>query len=122
MAKERINLGRLGEKIAVTYLKTNGYAILERNFSSPLGEIDIIAKDGEATVFIEVRTRRTDEYGLPIESIGKDKQRRLIRTAWFYIKGRNFPTANFRFDVISILTRQGGKPQISIIKDAFWGD
>lgn len=123
MGKERINLGRSGEKIAAKFLKRNSYVILERNFSSPFGEIDIIAKDKDAIVFIEVRTKRTDEYGLPVESIRRAKIKRLVRIAWFYIKGRNLEDSIFRFDVASILIgKEGGKPEVTLIKDAFGED
>lgn len=120
MGKERINLGRSGEKIATGFLKRNGYVILERNFSCLFGEIDIIAKDGESIVFVEVRTKGSDEFGLPMESVQESKQRRLIKVAWFYIKSHKLYNAYFRFDLVSILVRQEGKPQICLIKDAFW--
>ena len=119
MGKERINLGRSGEKIAARFLKRNGYVILERNFSCLFGEIDIIARDGESIVFVEVRTKGSDEFGLPMESVQESKQRRLIKVAWSYIKSHKLYNAYFRFDLVSILVRQEGKPQICLIKDAF---
>lgn len=123
MGKERINLGKFGEKVAAIFLKRNGYVILERNFSCLFGEIDIIAKDKEAVAFIEVRTRRSDEYGLPVESIRRAKKKKLIRTAWFYIKGRNLEDSLFRFDVVSVLIgNRGRRPEVGLIKDAFGED
>lgn len=123
MGKERINLGKFGEKVAAIFLKRNGYVILERNFSCPFGEIDIIAKDKEAVAFIEVRTRQSDEYGLPVESIRRAKEKKLIRTAWFYIKGRNLEDSLFRFDVVSVLIgNRRRRPEVGLIKDAFGED
>lgn len=120
MGKERINLGKLGEKVAAVFLKRNGYVILERNFSCLLGEIDIIARDGESIVFVEVRTKGSDEFGLPMESVQENKQRRLIKVARSYIKSHKLYNAYFRFDLVSILVKQEGKPQVCLIKDAFW--
>ncbi len=123
MGKERINLGKFGEKVAAIFLKRNGYVILERNFSCLFGEIDIIAKDKEAVAFIEVRTRQSDEYGLPVESIRRAKKKKLIRTAWFYIKGRNLEDSLFRFDVVSVLIgNRRRRPEVGLIKDAFGED
>jgi len=123
MGKERINLGKFGEKVAAIFLKRNGYVILERNFSCLFGEIDIIARDKEAVAFIEVRTRQSDEYGLPVESIRRAKKKKLIRTAWFYIKGRNLEDSLFRFDVVSVLIgNRRRRPEVGLIKDAFGED
>lgn len=119
MKKSRLELGLLGEELASQYIRQRGYRILERNCRSRMGEIDIIARDGETVVFVEVKTRSSDEYGSPADSITKAKQSRLIRSASYYLKRqRNCPEC--RFDVVSIITGQDNKPRkIELIKDAF---
>lgn len=120
MGKERIALGKLGEGIATRFLKRKGYRILEKNFSSPLGEIDIIARDKDMICFIEVKTRRSTAFGLPEEGVIERKRGHLVRIAQFYLKGRGLIDRNCRFDVISILIdKNGNKPQIQLIQDAF---
>lgn len=113
----RQDLGRRGEDIAVGFLRRRGYKIIVRNFSCRSGEIDIIAGQGNTTVFIEVKTRCSDEFGLPEESLTPDKISRLRRSAQFYIKGRANPEGNFRFDVVAVTL--GENYNIRLIEDAF---
>ena len=120
MAGERINLGRKGEKIAYGFLRKKGYRILAANFSCPLGEIDLIAKDrADEIVFIEVKTRKNFSYGMPEESITKRKKKQLIKTALFYLKRYGLIQHPSRFDVVSI-SFIGDRLEIKLIKDAFW--
>ncbi|MDD4909133.1 MAG: YraN family protein [Candidatus Omnitrophica bacterium] len=113
----RQDLGRKGEDIAEGFLRRRGCKIIVRNFSCRSGEIDIIAGQGNTTVFIEVKTRCSDEFGLPEESLTPDKISRLRRSAQFYIKNHADPEGNFRFDVISITLRDNY--EIRLIEDAF---
>ena len=94
-------LGRKGEKLAVCYLKKQGYKILYRNYTTPFGEADIIAKEGDEIVFIEVKTRTNDDFGLPREAVGADKQNRYYKIAQFYglVIGEE---PNARFDVVEV--------------------
>ncbi|MGE4318897.1 MAG: YraN family protein [Deferribacterales bacterium] len=93
-------IGQKGEKKAEKYLIQNGYKILEKNFRSRFGEIDIIAfKDG-CTVFVEVKTRKNSAYGKGFEAVDARKQQKLIMTAQAFFQGREETAA--RFDVISI--------------------
>ena len=110
-------LGKLGEDLAVQYLTDKGYEILERNWHNIHKEIDIIAKDGDDLVIVEVKARQTDEYGEPDIAVTKRKQRMLIAAANAYItrKGLDVET---RFDIISIIYRDGN-PVIEHIEDAF---
>ena len=78
-------LGILGEQIATNYLKSQNYEILNRNFSCKQGEIDIIAKDNKEYVFVEVKTRTNSDYGEPVDSVNKIKQKHLKRTIEYYI-------------------------------------
>ncbi|MDE5756056.1 MAG: YraN family protein, partial [Clostridia bacterium] len=92
-----------GENIAVDYLKKQGYIILERNFSTKVGEIDIIAQDKDTIVFVEVKARENTKFGQPIESITPQKVRHIIRTAQWYITAKHKYNYPCRFDVIEIL-------------------
>ncbi|HHW92182.1 MAG TPA: YraN family protein [Firmicutes bacterium] len=116
---DRKEIGQLGEEMALRYLRRQGYRILERNFRCRLGEIDLIAREKEELVFIEVKTRTSTRFGLPQEAVNWEKQRRLSRLAQFYLVSRGLAGINCRFDVVAILLTDGGKPRIEIIKDAF---
>ena len=107
-------LGAKGEKLVVAFLKKQGFQILEKNYRTPFGEADIIAKDGEEIAFIEVKTRTTDSYGQPSEAVGADKQRRYRRIAeCYWLQTGKEPNA--RFDVAEVWA--DGK--IEYIKNAF---
>ena len=114
---EHNELGKLGEDLAVQYLTDKGYEILERNWRNIHKEIDIIAKEGDDLVIVEVKARQTDEYGDPDIAVTKRKQRMLIAAANAYItrKGLDVET---RFDIVSIVFKDG-EPVIEHIEDAF---
>jgi len=114
---ENIDFGNLGEELAVNYLVGKGYEILERNWRNIHKEIDIIAKNGRFLVIVEVKTRRTDEYGEPDIAVTRKKQRLLISAANSYIF-RNHLDVETRFDIISIIFKNG-VPVIDHIEDAF---
>lgn len=109
--------GTRGEAEAVRLLKRQGYRILERNYRTRLGEIDIIAKDRHTIVFIEVKTRRTGRFGSPKAAVTPLKQRRLSKTALTYLKSTRQTSAHARFDVVAIDTTTGGGHEI--IRNAF---
>ncbi|MBN1870317.1 MAG: YraN family protein [Candidatus Omnitrophica bacterium] len=119
MTNKKIQLGQMGEEAAVAFLEREGYHILQRNFRNPLGEIDIIAKEGDTICFIEVKTRKTDAFGSPLESITKAKQRKIMHVALSYLKGRERIEANARFDVVSVFLNDEEPPRVSILKNAF---
>lgn len=100
------DLGTKGEELAVKYLKGKGFKIIEKNFRAPFGEIDIIAEDRDTLVFIEVKTRTDDSFGLPFEAVDARKRERMRRIALLYLKnlGKERPA---RFDVISIEIKDG---------------
>ncbi len=114
---EHNDFGKLGEEIAVNYLVGKGYEIVERNWRNTHKEIDIIAKDGETLVMVEVKTRQTDEYGNPDIAVTKKKQRLLIAAANAYLF-KNKLDVETRFDIISIIFKDG-EPVIEHIEDAF---
>ena len=112
-------LGKEGESLACRFLRRKGYRIEERNYCSSLGEIDIIARDKRTMVFVEVKTRRTNEYGYPQDAVTGSKQQRMRKVALIYLKQSGWER-DCRFDVISILSDSEGKVAgIELIKDAF---
>jgi putative endonuclease len=116
MAKHN-ELGKRGEELATQYLTEKGYEILERNWRNIHKEIDIIAKDGECLVIVEVKTRQTDEYGDPDIAVTRQKQWRLISAANAYVF-QNKLDIDTRFDIISIVFHDD-EPIIEHIEDAF---
>jgi putative endonuclease len=111
------SLGKKGEAAAAEFLKGKGYRILRTNYRTPLGEIDIIAKDGEVVVFVEVKTRADDSFGHPYEAVTSRKREKMRRVALCFLKGlkKEVPA---RFDVLSIRV-EGGQSIITHIADAF---
>ena len=94
-------LGKRGEKRVESYLKKRGFKILARNYTTPFGEADLIAQDGDETVCIEVKTRTTDSYGAPREAVDQHKRERYRRIAVFYGL-RTGAEPNARFDVAEV--------------------
>lgn len=113
-------LGQRGEAIAAKYLRRFGYKMVARGSRGALGEIDLVAVDGRTVVFVEVKTRRSQDAGHPADAVDHDKQRRLTRLAVGYLRRHNLLEYPARFDVIAITWPDGrGKPQIEHIKQAF---
>lgn len=110
-------VGEKGEEIAIAYLKKKGYTILNRNYKTPFGEIDIIVKDKNTIVFVEVKSRNSLSFGKPFESVNLRKQERLRRSALFYLRNLKKEEA-IRFDVVSIILKSEGY-EIEHIKEAF---
>lgn len=111
-------LGDRGERIAVRYLKKKGYRILETNYRvHRVGEIDAVAADGETLVFVEVKYRKSSDFGRPEEYVDRTKRTRLIRAAEAYLM-KHPGDRPVRFDVVAI-TGDLGRPEISLIQNAF---
>ena len=119
MSSEKINLGKRGEETAVDFLKQNGYRVLKRNFKINLGEIDIVAREGNTVCFIEVKTRTSEILGHPFEAISRVKQQKLSRVGLAYLKKNGLMDAPARFDIVSVLTSERGSENVEILKDAF---
>ena len=122
-------MGAKGEEIAVRYLKSRGYRILERNYRVRLGEIDIIAEHGDDLVFIEVKTRSNILFGSPFESVTKQKKQQLSKVALEYISKKNCHNRSARFDVVGIRfqgpRRNFQDAAIELLQNAFdlsWGN
>ncbi|MFQ5646036.1 MAG: YraN family protein [bacterium] len=121
LTKDPKALGKLGEKLAGRLLKKSGYKILQKNYRCPLGEIDLIAYQGDCLVFVEVKTRSGYAYGGPLAALTKKKRARVVRSAQFYLKQKRLSGVNYRFDVVSIVKEDRRKPQIEHIRNAFGG-
>ena len=96
------SLGAVGESAAIEYLKKHKYEIVETNYYTRFGEIDVIAKKDEAIVFIEVKARRSHDYGYPSESVNKTKKRRIVMGAKYYLFRNNISDTCCSFDVIEV--------------------
>ena len=119
MSKSRINLGNRGEELAATFLKQKGFQIISRNYRQKTGEVDIIAKDGNTLVFIEVKTRSSLLFGQPFEAVTERKQTQLNRIALDYMTRNKITNQAARFDVVSILIEKNKKPEIEHLQNCF---
>jgi len=111
-------LGDAGEDLAAAALKKQGYKILERNYVTPLGEIDLIARQGGELVFIEVKTRKSLRFGAPQDAVSPPKQARLRKLADYYLQRQRLGEVPVRFDVVGI-TLVAGDPRVEIFQNAF---
>lgn len=107
-------LGAEGEERAAAWYRAAGYEVVARNWRCREGELDLVARRGRALVFVEVKTRRTDRFGLPAEAITRVKQRRLRALASRYLRETGERTGSLRFDVVSILAGE-----LEVIEGAF---
>ena len=114
----RKQVGNKGESLAEDYIKRKGYKIIQRNYRCRLGEIDIIAKDDDTIVFIEVRTKQNENFGSPQDSVTSTKMSKISKTALSFIQEKNLSGFSYRFDFIAITFSQG-KPNIEHIENAF---
>ncbi len=115
----RQRIGDRGEALALRYLAKKGYTLVERNYRTRFGEIDLIVRDKGALVFVEVKLRRGTDFGDPLEAVTPRKQARIRRVAELYLaeKGAGFDE-EVRFDVVGILLGVG-KPKVRHVEDAF---
>lgn len=116
----RRSSGKVAEDAAARYLRGCGYKILERNFSTPLGEIDIVALEGEVVCFVEVRSHASADFGSALEALTRDKQRRVTRAALTYMKARRLEEVEVRFDFAAVEVPAEGAAQVKLIRNAFW--
>jgi putative endonuclease len=118
VSREGKDKGDQGEDRAAAFLRKEGYRILERNYRCPLGEMDIIAREGKTVVFVEVKARSSDRFGSPQAAIGPQKQRRMTAIALFYLKGKGWLDTPARFDVAAV-NLQEGRETVTLHKNAF---
>jgi putative endonuclease len=113
-----IRLGRKGEAIAARHLRQIGYKILRKNFRAPRGgEVDLVCRHGKELVFVEVKTRSTEEFGRPFDAVDDKKRRLIIRGAMKWLRLLDMPDITFRFDVVEVLT--GPPVEVRVIENAF---
>ena len=118
MTKERLDLGRRGETLALKKIKSFGYQCIATNYRCSLGEVDLIAKDGDTIVFIEIKTRKGRSLGYAKEAINERKKRQLSKVALAYLKNNGLLGSKARFDVVAIQVGEG-KAEIELVKNAF---
>jgi len=112
--------GARGERLARRHLRRNGYRILFRNFRGRTGgEIDLVCRDHDTLVFVEVKTRTRQDFGRPIAAVDRQKQKRIARGGLAWLRMLDNPDILFRFDVVEVLLLENAKPRIEIIKNAF---
>jgi putative endonuclease len=116
----RLPLGRRGENAAARYLRRLGYVIVARGHRDSVGEIDLVAVDGRTLVFIEVKTRTSQDTGHPADAVDEKKQRRLTRLALSYMKRHDLLENSARFDVVAVMwPDKGSRPVIEHFQNAF---
>jgi putative endonuclease len=115
----RQELGKQGEEVAAKELARRGYAILARRYRTRFGEIDIIAKDDEVVVFVEVKARRSPRYGGALEAVPSWKQRRIAAMALDYLARTKRLNDPCRFDVVAIDGLGTDRMDVQIVRDAF---
>ena len=117
---EHLERGAAGETLACKHLRRAGYKILYRNFRGRTGgELDVVCRDGDTLVFVEVKTRTSEDFGRPFEAVRADQQRRISRGALAWLRMLDNPDILFRFDVVEVMMRERGKPRIELIRNAF---
>ena len=121
MTQERLKFGREGESAALRFLKKKGYRILEKNFRSKVGEIDIIAEQDGVIVFVEVKARADHEFGHPLNALTPAKQKKIIQTAQSFLARKRISDKPMRFDVVALTSDAEGPDswQIELLQNAF---
>ena len=116
--RRKIVTGKTGEGIASGFLTQNGYQILDVNYRCPIGEIDIVARERDELVFVEVKTRKSSALGYPEQAVGFAKQKKMSQLALWYLRDKKIKDAAVRFDVVAILLLPSGN-DIRLIRNAF---
>ena len=110
--------GKIGEDIAIDFLKKKGYKIIERNYKCVFGEVDIVALDSGNIVFVEVKSRRSEYFGDPTDAVDLNKQKKISKIALNYLKEKRLDNHDARFDVIAIKLSPNGNT-VELIENAF---
>lgn len=118
MTKQRLELGEYGEALALKAIRRLGYKKIAQNYRCALGEVDLIAQDGDTLVFIEIKTRRNRPIGYAKEAVTARKRRQLSKVALTYLHANRRQDVRARFDVVAI-TLGVGEPEIEVVKNAF---
>ncbi len=119
-APDHLALGIRGEKLACRFLRRNGYKVLQRNFRGRSGgEIDIVCRDKDTLVFVEVKTRTREDFGRPFDAVGRDKQKRISKGGLAWLRLLDDPDVLFRFDVVEVVICAGDAPRFELLQNAF---
>ena len=118
VTRDRLELGKKGENLALKTIRNMGYQDIVQNYRCRLGEIDLIARDGDTLVFLEIKTRRTGSTADAKEAVNARKRRQISKVALNYMKTNNCENTRARFDVVAI-SLVGSSPKIEVIKNAF---
>lgn len=119
MSSARIILGKTGEKAAAKHLRKNGHKILAENYKNRSGEIDLITRHRDTTVFVEVKTRKTISHGSALAAVTVRKQKQISKVALEYLSNKNLLETDARFDVVSVQFEENGKCIIEHLENAF---
>lgn len=119
LVDRRQQLGLDGEQCAVDALVARGYVMLARRYRTRLGELDIVARDGDTLVFVEVKARRGGAFGQPGDAVDWRKRRRLVRLAQAFLAEARLYQVPVRFDVVGIVWRRGEAPEVQVFRSAF---
>src|SRR4030067_2650176 len=118
MGIEKKELGKKGEELALRFLKKKGFRIIEKNYVCKMGEMDIIAREKDTLVFVEVKTRTSTTFGPPQLAVNPKKQSQMSKVALNFLKEKRLGDVKARFDVVAILLGPRGE-EIELIRDAF---
>ena len=116
---EHLRRGRLGERAARRHLRERGLKFLTANFRSRRGEIDLIFRDQDCLVFVEVKTRSSEDWVRPAAAVNADKRRRLTRTALDYLRRLKHPEVKVRFDIVEVLLEDGAVREVRHLPNSF---
>jgi len=119
VTEARRALGKKGEAAARAFLERRGVYILAANYACAAGEIDLIGREREAILFIEVKTRTSEAFGPPQLAVHQRKQRQIVRTAQWFLAERRMPEVACRFDVLAVTFMSDELPRIQWVRDAF---
>jgi putative endonuclease len=115
-----LRLGTRGENLACRFLKKNGYRILYRNFKGRTGgEIDVICRDRDTLVFVEVKTRTRENFGRPLDAVNREKRNRIARGGLAWLRLLDDPDILFRFDVVEVIIAEEAEPRLELVQNAF---
>jgi putative endonuclease len=115
-----LRLGTRGENLACQFLKKNRYKILYGNFKGRTGgEIDVVCRDHDTLVFVEVKTRTREDFGRPLDSVNREKRNRIARGGLAWLRLLDDPDILFRFDVVEVIIAEDAEPRLEIVQNAF---
>jgi putative endonuclease len=115
-----LRLGARGENLACQFLRKRGYKILYRNFKGRTGgEIDVVCRDRDTLVFVEVKTRTREDFGRPVETVNRKQRNRIAHGGLAWLRLLDDPDILFRFDVVEVVIGEGEEPRLELLKNAF---